>query len=148
VHSTRRWNRPPTRHPRGNLRASCQQQNFSHQSLLLRVLLAFGPPRRQEDRRTVRHLPTLCDKAPCTCIGITHRTGGLALRAMGARPSGTSTQVIMRQPHLPLSCRRQVLQVDRSSPGHQPRSNYDSQVLRVHHLPIWSAQQHHHRQWY
>jgi hypothetical protein len=148
VHSARRWDRSPARHPQGNLRASCQQQNSSLQSLSLRVLLAFGPSRGQEHRRTVRRVPTFCDKAPCTRIGATHHTCGLALRAMGARPSGTSTQVVMRQSHLPLSRSRQVLQVDQSSPDHQPRSNYDSQVLRVHHLPIWSTQQHHHRQQY
>jgi transposase InsO family protein len=29
--------------------------------------------------------------------------------------------------------------VDRDSPGHQPRSDYGSQVLRVHHLSVWST---------
>jgi hypothetical protein len=128
VHSARRWDHSHMRHPRGNLWASRQQQDPSHQSLPLGVLLAFGPSRCQENHRAMRCMPTLRDKAPCTRIGAVHHTRGLALRAMGARPSGASTQVIMRWSYLPLSRCRQVFQVDRSSPSHQPRGNYGGQV--------------------
>jgi ribonuclease HI len=43
-------------------------------------------------------------------------------------------------------CHRQVLQVGRGAPDHEPQGRAGRDVLHRHHLPVWSAQLHHHRQ--
>ena len=107
----RRPNRRPshlTRHPRGYLRASCQQSSTGGQSTTSRFPLVNSHAGRRGSGKEMHRVPRVCQQATRASIRAQDNTASLALRPMGARHGGPAEEIITRRAHSPPGCSRQV----------------------------------------
>jgi hypothetical protein len=124
-----------------------RQAGYCNKSFLCRFLLVNSHRRRERYSQKVQSLSAVRISTTRASSRTTADTTSMAFRTMGSRHGSKITQILAKRACLHVGGSRQIYLMGRSSPSNNPRFHSSNQFHQVYSILIWSAAQHHHRQW-